>query len=99
MVRDCVVRASRLALTALYTFALVYVRFTVYDRYRALGAYLYARVRNAVAALIGNVIFVVGAFVARRRNYLHKGRFVILIRDITLIHTRRYMYGFIRRAQ
>jgi hypothetical protein len=71
VVCDCVVRACGFASAALYTFTLVDKRFSVHNGNSAFGTAFYARVRNAVAALVGNVIFVVGAFVARRRYDLH----------------------------
>ena len=55
--------------------------------------------RNAVAALVRNDVFVVGALVARGGNDLHKRRLVILFRDIGPIYARRDMHRLVCGAQ
>ena len=71
MMRNCVVRASRLALAAFYTFRLIDLRFAVDDGNCALRTVFNTRMRHAVATLVGNVIFVIGSLVACGRYNLH----------------------------
>ena len=100
-VRDRFVRTGGFAFPAFDTFSLVDDRLSrlFIDGDRSLGADRHAIARNTAAALIADLIDVILALVARRRNDLHERRFIVFIRNIARIQPARDMDGPVLRAQ